>query len=173
LDESNSSAHANLAFPYVFTREFDKAIEVAEKGVSLSPNSASGYFALGFALVFAGRSQEAIPILQKCLRLSPVPIRSQVLGLLASSYTGLAQYEEAVVAGKKMRQIHGPDHLTAHIWLACANIGLGRENEARAEATEILRIDPKFSVEQYVKNLPVSPAGKDRMTKALLKTGLH
>ena len=172
LDESNSTAHACLAFPYVFIREFDKAIEEAEKGVSLSPNSAAAYFGLGFALVFAGRHQEAIPVLQKCLRLSPVPVHIGVFGWLASSYTQVGQYEEAVVTWKKSLQIYGPDQLTAHVALAANYIYLGRENEARAEAAEVLRINPKFSVEQYVKNIPVSPAFKDRWTKALLKAGL-
>ena len=49
---------------------------------------------------------------------------------------------------------------------------MGRENEVRAEAAEVLRINPKFSVEQYGKNLPVTPAYKDRWNKALLKAGL-
>jgi adenylate cyclase len=171
LDESTSSA---LAIPYSLLREFDKAIEAAEKAVSLSPNSAGAYFNLGFALVFAGRHQEAIPVLQKCLRLSPVPVHIGVFGWLASSYTQVGQYEEAVVTWKKSLQIYGPDQLQAHISLAANYIFLGRENEARAEAAEVLRIDPKFSVEQYGKNIPttITPAYKDRWTKALLKAGL-
>jgi TolB-like protein/Flp pilus assembly protein TadD len=172
LDELNSSAHANLAFPYIFLRECDKAIEEAEKGVSLSPNSAAAYFALGTALYSAGRPQEAIPILQKCVRLSPIPVHSQVLGFLANSYVALGQYEEGIATYKNVLQIYGPDHLMAHLWMAVAYIGLGRENEARAEAAEVLRIDPKFSVERFVKNVPADPASKDRMTKALLKAGL-
>jgi adenylate cyclase len=62
LDESSSTAHASLAFPYQFLRELDKAIEEAEKAVSLSPNAAGGYFALGSALYSAGRPKEAIAI---------------------------------------------------------------------------------------------------------------
>jgi len=169
LDESTSSA---LAIPYSLLREFDKAIEEGEKGVSLSPNSAGAYFNLGFALVFAGRHQEAIPVLQKCLRLSPVPVHIGVFGWLASSYTQVGQYDEAVVTWKKSLQIYGPDQLQAHVGLAANYIFLGRENEARAEAAEVLRIDPKFSMEQYGKNYPTTPAYKDRMTKALLKAGL-
>ena len=87
LDESNPYAHANLAFPYMLLGEYDKGILEAEKGLSLAPNYAGGYFALGAVLATAGRHQEAIPILKKCLRLSPVPVHSQVLGILATSYT--------------------------------------------------------------------------------------
>jgi adenylate cyclase len=169
LDESRSGL---LVWPYALNREFDKAIEAAEKAVSLNPNSAGGYFALGAALAFAGRYQEAIPVLQKCLRLSPVPYHIGVFGWLALSYRELGQYEEAVVTWKKSLQIYGPDQLGAHVGLAGNYIFLGRENEARAEAAEVLRINPKFSMEQYVKNIPTTPASKDRWTKALLKAGL-
>jgi len=169
LDESRSGL---LVWPYALNREFDKAIEAAEKAVSLNPNSAGGYFALGAALVYARRHQEAIPVLQKCLRLSPVPYHIGVFGWLGTSYTALGQYEEAVVTYKKSLQIYGPDQLGAHVGLAGNYIFLGRENEARAEAAEVLRINPKFSMEQYGKNIPTTPASKDRWTKALLKAGL-
>ena len=55
LDESNPFAHACLAFPYMYLKEFDKAISEAEKGISLAPNYAGGYFALG-AVLANGRS---------------------------------------------------------------------------------------------------------------------
>ena len=148
LDDSNSSSHANLSFPYIWLREYDKAISEAEKAVSLSPNSATAYWALGSALSFSGRPQEAIPMLQKSLRLSPIPIHSQVLGMLAVSYGMLGQHEEQIATYKKMLQIYGPDHLVAHIGLAGAYVSMGRENEARAEGAEVLRIDPKFSWER-------------------------
>ena len=172
LDETNSSAHANLTFPYMYLREFDKAIEEAEKGVSLGPNSAAAYWALGTALSLSGRPQEAIPMLQKSLRLSPVPVHSQVLGILASSYSWLGQYEEAIATYKKVLQIYGPDHLLAHIGLAATYALMDREKEARAEGAEVLRIDPKFSWERWIKGLPYDQSRKDRMADAFRKVGL-
>jgi adenylate cyclase len=172
LDETNSSAHANLTFPYMYLREFDKAIEEAEKGVSLGPNSAAAYWALGTALSLSGRPQEAIPMLQKSLRLSPVPVHSQVLGILASSYSWLGQYEEAIATYKKVLQIYGPDHLLAHIGLAATYALMDREKEARAEGAEVLRIDPKFSWERWIKGLPYDQSRKDRMADAFRKAGL-
>jgi adenylate cyclase len=172
LDDSSSSAHANLTFPYIYLREFDKAISEAEKAVSLSPNSAVGYWALGTALSLSGRPQEAIPMLQKSLRLSPVPVHSQVLGMLAISYSSLGQHEEAIATYKKVLQIYGPDHMMAHIGLASTYAGMGRENEARAEGAEVLRIDPKFSWERWVKGLPFDQSRKDRIADALRKVGL-
>jgi len=172
LDESNPATHANLAFPYLAVREYDKAISEAEKAVSLSPNSALGYWALGTALFAAGRPQEAIPMLQKSLRLSPIPIHSQVLGVLANSYRNLSQYEEAIATYKKMLQIYGPDHLLAHLDLAVTYAWMDREKEARAEGAEVLRIDPKFTVERYLRGLAAPQSYKDRIAEALRKAGL-
>ena len=84
----------------------------------------------------------------------------------------IGQYEEGIATYKKVLQIYGSDHLMAHLWMVVAYMAWGRENEARAEAAEVLRIDPKFSVEQWVKNMPVSEDTRDRLTKALLRAGL-
>jgi adenylate cyclase len=172
MDGSNSSCHANLSFPYLWLREYDKAVSEAEKAVSLSPNSATAYWALGSALTFSGRPQEGIPMLKKSLRLSPIPIHSQVLGMLAVSYGMLGQHEETIATYKKILQIYGPDHLVAHVGLAIVYALLNREKEARTEGTEVLRIDPKFSWERWIRELPFSQSAKDRYTNALHKMGL-
>jgi len=50
---------------------------------------------------------------------------------------------------------------------------LGREEEARAAAAEVLRLDPKFSVEYFVKTLPLkNKADTERLIDALRKAGL-
>jgi adenylate cyclase len=172
LDKNNAGAHANLVFPYIFLREFDKAISEGEKAIALNPNSAVGYWALGSALIFSDRPQEGIPMLQKSLRLSPIPIHSQVLGTLALAYSQLGQYEEAIATYKRVLQIYGPDHLMAHVGLAALYTRMDRENEARAEGEEVLRIDPKFSWERWINGLPYSKSKKDQLSKSLHKVGL-
>jgi len=102
----------------------------------------------------AGRQQEAIPILKKCLRLSPVPVHSQVLGILATSYLALGQLEEAVATYKKVLHVYGPDQLLAHVGLAITYAFMGREKEAHSEGAEVMRIDPEFSVERFLRSRP-------------------
>ena len=172
LDESNPYAHACLAFPYMYLKKFDQAISEAEKSISLAPNYALGYFALGAVLVTVGRHKEAILALQKCLRLSPVPVHSRVLGALAMSYREVGQYEESIATYKKELQIAGPDHLMAHLGMAFTYVMMGRENEARAQGAEVMRIDPEFSLERWIKSIPYDQFKKNQIADGLRKAGL-
>jgi hypothetical protein len=50
---------------------------------------------------------------------------------------------------------------------------MGQEHEARAEATEVLRLNPKFSVESYAKRLTFKDQSvTDKYMDALRKAGL-
>jgi len=50
---------------------------------------------------------------------------------------------------------------------------MDRESEARAEAGEVLRINPKFSLDYYGKTLPYKDQSvSDRIVAALRKAGL-
>jgi adenylate cyclase len=154
LDDSNSLAHGALCGTYSFLKEHDTAIAEAEKAVSLEPNSAFANFALGAALAWARRPQEAIPFFKKSLRLSPIPIDTSTLVIMGIAYCQLGRYEEAVATLKKALQLYGADDLLAHIQLAGTYAMMGREKEAHAEAAEVLRIDPTFSVEYMARRMP-------------------
>jgi hypothetical protein len=50
---------------------------------------------------------------------------------------------------------------------------MGREKEARAEAAEVLRINPKFSVDSWAKKTPYKDQSRrDEAINALRKAGL-
>ena len=50
---------------------------------------------------------------------------------------------------------------------------MGHEKEARAEAAEVLRINPRFSVDSYAKTLSNKDQSvNDRVVAALRKAGL-
>ncbi len=50
---------------------------------------------------------------------------------------------------------------------------MGHADEARAEAEEVIKINPKFSLESYAKTLPFkNQAQLDRLVEALRKAGL-
>ena len=80
--------------------------------------------------------------------------------------------EEAVSALKRAIQL-APDNIRAHYSLAATYIMMGREKEARAEAAEVLRLDPKFSLDYLAKVLSYKDQSvNDRTVEALRKAGL-
>ena len=89
---------------------------------------------------------------------------------LAWSYIALNQYEEAIRILKGIVEKQ-PDQTVAHMNLAVAYVLSGREEDARKEAAEVLRIDPTFSVER--ENVPYKDKAEiDRRKEALRKAGL-
>jgi adenylate cyclase len=123
------------------------------------------------SLSIAGRPEEAIPFYQKSFRLNPRgPVASYIS--YGITLTGAGRFEEAVSAYKKVLQ-RLPDNFLAHLGLAVTYSMMGREQEARAEAAEILRLNPKFSVDNYVRILPYKDQARiDRIAEALRKAGL-
>ena len=82
----------------------------------------------------------------------------------------MGQYEEAIETYKKA--LHRK-HMSAHIALTASYSLLGRDEEARAQAAEVLRIYPQFSVERYSKTMPFkNQADTERYSSALRKAGL-
>jgi len=171
LDDSFPSAHDLLGWLYTMKRQHEKGIAEAERELALNPNFADSYFWLGMILHYAGRYEEAIPLLKKAIRLNPIP-PSNYFFILGNAYQLLGRYEESIAAYKK--SLHrNRDHLYSHLRLAATYSLVGREEEGRAEVAEVLRIDPKFSLENLAKKVPYKiKADKERFIDALRKAGL-
>lgn len=84
----------------------------------------------------------------------------------------LHPYDESIVTWKKALQL-SPDFLSAHVFLAACYSSMGRDAEAIAAVKEVLRINPKFSVESYAKKLTYkNEVDIKRVAAALRKAGL-
>jgi adenylate cyclase len=171
LDDSYSHAYSLLGFLYCQKREYDKAIAEGERALLLNPTDALVIAYYASSLLFAGRPEEAIPLLQKAIRLNPIGSiwYYQNLGN-ALFVTG--RLEEAVSEYKKI--IHRiPNYRPAHTMLAVTYSEMGRENDARAEVEEALRINPKLSLKPYTTStIWKDKSVKERILYALRKAGL-
>ena len=172
LDDSSAWSHIALGLVSArYKKDWDKAIAEGQRAIALEPGSAYGYGFLAIFLTWAGRDGDAIPYYKKAFRLSPRPLPIWLINL-SYSYIAMGQYEEAIRILKGIVQKQ-PDQVLAHVNLAAAYMLSGREDDARKEAAEVLRIDPTFSVERYVSNLPIKDqAGLYRRKEALHKAGL-
>jgi adenylate cyclase len=169
LDKDNSYAHGVLAMLYVNNEEYDKAVEEAEVAASLDNGALTN---LGSTLMHACRSTEAISVLEKALRLNPLRPHSSCLMNLGVSNSHIGQYDQSVVYFKKLLQ-NQPDHLMGNIGLTATYSRMGRMEDARKQAAEVLRINPKFSLERYAQRIRYkNPVYKERSLEALRKAGL-
>jgi len=171
MNGSLADARSRLGVLYSWSGRYDEGIAEAERGVELDPNSGDANFFLAMVLRYAGKSKEAIPVIRKALRLEPMApdIYVQNLALL---YFQTGDCREAIAACEKglKRQ---PDDLNSHVIMAAVYGSCGREKEARKEAAEVLRINPKFTVESYAAILPYkNPSDRDRTAQGLRKAGL-
>jgi tetratricopeptide (TPR) repeat protein len=90
---------------------------------------------------------------------------------LAVAYRDSGQYEKAIEECKKALQ-REPNNQFPYIHMAISHLRLGREEEARAAAADLLRINPKFSLERYAQTLPFTKPVADRIVEDLRKAGL-
>jgi adenylate cyclase len=171
MDDSLAEAHGLLGVLYGVTRQYDKGIAQGERAVALNPNDPSVLAYLSITLRVVGRFEEAARLSEKAVRLNPFPeaFYFQHLGM---EYFYMGRYEEAVEAHRKAVNIT-PNSLLYRVCLVMAYIGAGREQEARAEAEEVLKIYPKFSVKNWRKKLVYkNQADVERQIDALRKAGL-
>jgi adenylate cyclase len=171
LDDTNADSYSLSGFLYSMTKQYDKAIAQAEKAVALNPNSALAHFIVGKTFFFAGRCEESIPEYKTAIRLNPIPPNNH-LWSLGLSYAYTEQYEEAIKwCEKAVRQ--EPNDLLARMMMTVVYSLSGRDEEARTEADEVLRIQPKFSLEKYEKKVTYKrEVDKERFLGALRKAGL-
>jgi adenylate cyclase len=171
LDETMSSAQAWLGFLYSRIGKYDEGIALCKRGVELGPTDEGAYRYLAMALRVAGRWEEAITASEKAIRLNPFPESGTLSGLgMAYGFTG--QFEKAIMACQKATK-KNPQDLISHVSLAAVYGMADMIAEAKAASADVLRIEPNFSAEKFVKRLKWKrEEDKDNFLKALQKTGL-
>jgi adenylate cyclase len=170
-DDSNDAAHSLLASCYLLMRQYDKGIAEAERAVAINPNGAFAYMVLAGMVGCAGKWEESILYAKQSMRLSPV-LRAEDYWILGRGYFMTGQYDESIATWEKALKAN-PDYMLGHLYLAMCYASMGRDTDSSAEAKEILRINPKFSIESYAKTLPYKDkADVEREVAVLRKAGL-
>ncbi len=104
------------------------------------------------------------------MRLSPFPPAYYNLHL-GMAYREAGHYEEAISELKKSIKLQPNNILAYGVWSVTYALA-GRYEEAREAWSEVLKIDPKRSVEKVFKVSPFSPDSIERKIAAMHKAGI-
>jgi adenylate cyclase len=172
MDDSLAEAHARLGHSYTFVKRHDEAIAEAEKAIVMDPNSAAVHFMAGLVLRFSGKPAESIPVCKKSIRLEPVTPGIYYGNLAMAYFQNRSDCDEAVKACEKAIKL-APDAMIVQFMATTVFSWCGKEKEAREAAKDLLRINPKFTVESFAAKLPYKdPKEKEPVVEALRKAGL-
>ena len=162
----------NLSVARACTGQTEEAITMMQEVFNSNPKDAESCRNLSWVLIYGGRHEEALSMAKKAATLKPAP-EPFFYETLGFSYLVMGQYEEAIAAFEKAIDLWS-DFLSSHIGLTASYSLAGRMEEARAEAVEVLRINPKTSLEGIGKYgwYNFQKADKDRFINALRKAGL-
>jgi len=163
--------HMLLGYIYLYKGMHDKAVSEGKRAVQLSPNGAEAHVHLGAISNYAGNSNEAIRLIKKAFRLNPTPT-SYYYNHLGTAYRSLQKYEDAITACESMIHMN-PNSLPPYINLASCHSLLNQIDKARQAVTDILRIDPQYSIGQFALTMPFKDKEElELYLEALRKAGL-
>jgi TolB-like protein/Flp pilus assembly protein TadD len=172
LNDSWHFNHMILGYISLYQRQYEQALAEVERAVALGPNEARSYAALAEVLSRVGRTEEALAAAAKALRLKS-NIADDHLAGVGTAYAVAGRYEEARAPLQRYLSRY-PNTLHIHLMLAVVYSELGQVAEARAEAAEVLRLNPQFSLEIHKQRMPIKdPATLERHLAALRKAGLE
>jgi adenylate cyclase len=122
---------------------------------------------MGHTLAICGRAEEGIQMVRRAMRLNPHH-PEWYWSMLAIALYAARRYEEALDAYRRIAVWKKPWHLAR---LAACYAQLGRLDEARAQAAEVLRLDPGFRLSN-VKLFYRNPADAEASFEGMRKAGI-
>jgi adenylate cyclase len=170
LDPNLPIAHAYFGMILTFQGQHDQSVAEFERAMSLNPNFTDWRF--GMVLTRAGQPARAVEVIEAHMRYDPY------CSPVAFGHLGFARYmlKQHVQALPPLRECvsRAPDMRHGHVWLAADLAQLGQLDEAHAEAAEVLRIDPKFTIGGTEGRLALlkRPEDAEHLFDGLRKAGL-
>ena len=152
LSGCDGQAYTVLCHLHLVEEDFDAALELGRKAISIRPNCTAAHSHFASVLHYCGDQDAALQNIKLAMRFSPIqqPIYKEVL---ARIYRAQEKYDQAVETAEQTIAANR-DCLFARLVLA--SIGVIRDDRAREQQIrdDILRIEPAFSVAQFAEGEP-------------------
>ena len=171
MDPSYYGSYFLRAAVYLRQGRHDEAVLYGTKAAEIEPNNTGAVAMLASELTYAGQPEKAIELFHRAMRLSPY-YRTWYLDGLGLAYHLAGQHDKAIETFQKSIK-RAPNSVWPHLRLATIYAEQGRDAEMHAEAAEVLRIAPKFSIEDWSKIMSFKNPKTHEFHKALMrKAGL-
>jgi tetratricopeptide (TPR) repeat protein len=163
--------HIFAGYIALYQQQYDQALAEMQKAVALAPMIAESYAALAEVLSCMGRTAEALEAAAQSQQLKD-EFADDHIASIGTAYALAGHYEEARPLLQRSESRY-PNILRIHLALATVDSELGQDAEARKEAAEVLRLNPKFSLAVHKQREPIKdPAVLERHIAALRRAGL-
>ncbi|MBN33568.1 MAG: hypothetical protein CMM46_02100 [Rhodospirillaceae bacterium] len=173
IDDRDPFGQFVLGRLYALRGDFDVAEERLRRAIELNPNFALAYHGLGYTLTLSGREEEAASLFERAPRFSPADQYHWGIYSMASfNQVPLGNHEAAVeYARKGVRDM--PNIFWARVHLISALSKLGRDDEARRAADEILKVLREFTTAMIDRAIVIkNPEVRERYLASLHKAVL-
>jgi TolB-like protein/DNA-binding winged helix-turn-helix (wHTH) protein/cytochrome c-type biogenesis protein CcmH/NrfG len=176
LEPGSHFAHVTLGWVRYERKNMDQALASFEHAVQLNGNEPDAHAGVAATNVLLGQPENALEPLRKALRLSPKdPSLSTWQMIMGAVCLHLRRDGEAVDWLHRSVAL-APTDAFARLFLASALALSGREDDARAQLAELLRLRPDFTLSRFKavepSDLPAFRAQRERIYEGLRRAGV-
>jgi adenylate cyclase len=170
LDSNLPEAYAELGYTLIRKGDFDAATAAVDRAIELNPNFVN--YRIATVLLNVGEAARAIEVAKAQMRLDPFYPHFAPL-IVGEAFYVLKQYREAQ-RWLRLATGRAPNHQYGHAFLAATYAQLGQPEDAHAEAAEVLRVNPKYSIGGTQKQVSIFKHAEDlaHLIDGLRKAGL-
>ncbi|MEZ5831939.1 MAG: BTAD domain-containing putative transcriptional regulator [Dongiaceae bacterium] len=166
MDENDGRCHWILAMLSGYSGHLKEEERHLLRALALNPNDANALATLGSVIAALGRREEGIEYVREAMRLNPYHPEWYWISLGNIFYLA-HRYEDALEA---FQHRHNPGYWVLSRLAACY-AQLGRMEEARSTAAEVMRRKPEFAI-STLRRAGWSRSDMDHLKDGLRKAGL-
>jgi adenylate cyclase len=167
-DPLDARGHAEVGFARLYRRQHEASLVAYERATELNPNDADILAEMGNALTCLGQLDRANQLLARAMSLNPF-CPDRYLWLLGDLHFSEGDYQRTIDTLKKMRDLS-----EAHRLLTASYAHLGRMDEARHHAAQLMKVHPTFSIDHWRKVPPFKDQKEvEGLVDGLRKAGLR
>jgi adenylate cyclase len=167
-DPLDAQAHAELGFVHLYRKEHQASLIAYERAIELNPNDADILAEMGDALTNVGDTDRAKASLTRAMQLNPL-CPDWYYWHLGDVHFCQGDYPQAIETLRKMRDLS-----EAHRLLTASCAHLGRMEEARHHAAQLMQVHPNFSIDHWRTVPPFKdPEPLERLIDGMRKAGLR